>query len=269
MSRDIANHKAKVVASRRNEPKISANRSHRLIERLDQYFAPGQSAGSEALLHACREQQVFFDFVMALFELSVGFAQRVFGALLFGNVRGRNHRKRVAVGVLDLPRGNQHRQFSPVALRQEEFVLTLTFCLPSLDVLHELRDILGWKQFCDESPHKFFRGHPDHLQEQPVREDHPAAMIIDDHALIQRLQNAFHFIDPLMLRVVQISLRAAQSQSKFRCSNSMQSYGVSLQFYSGATHKKWALRPANSYSVPWTSRAPMARKAASSFASRN
>ena len=74
MPRDIAHHKAEVRAARRNQTEISANRSHRLIERLHQHLAPCQSAGREALLHACREQQVFFDFAMALLELSVGFA---------------------------------------------------------------------------------------------------------------------------------------------------------------------------------------------------
>ena len=210
MPRNIANHKAKVGAARRDEPKISANRSHWLIEGLDQHLAPGQSARREALLHARREQQVFFDFAMALLELNVGLTQVILSAFLFGNVCGRDNRERVAVGVFNLARGNQHRQFFASDPRHEEFVLALSFRFSLLDVLQKRRDILGWIQFRDEAPHEFFRGHPDHFQEQAVREDHPAVTVIDDHALIQGLQNAFHFVDPLMLRVVQSRLRAAQ-----------------------------------------------------------
>jgi len=170
MPRDIANHETKVAAARRDESKISADRSHRLIERLDQHLAPSQSAGSEALLHACREQQIFFD-------LSDGAARAEHWA--WRSAFSARFCSVMSVAVTPqtcCPSGSliwreviSTGNFSPPTRGTKELVLALSFRFSLLDVLQKRWDIFGWIQFCDEAPHKLFRGHPDHFQEQAVR----------------------------------------------------------------------------------------------------
>jgi hypothetical protein len=89
-------------------------------------------------------------------------------------------------------------------------MLAVPFRLSFLDALLQHGGIFGCIQFGDRAPQKLFRRTAHHLQEKSVCEDDSVAIVIDDYALVQSLQNAFHFVDPLMLRVVQSRLRAAQ-----------------------------------------------------------
>ena len=75
-----------MIGPRRDQAEIAADGAHRLVKSFDGSASPHQTAGRQALLHARGQQQILFDFAMALFELHIHFAQRVFGALLRGNV---------------------------------------------------------------------------------------------------------------------------------------------------------------------------------------
>ncbi len=118
---------------RRDQSEIAADRANGLIVGGDIDAAPGESGGGEALLNARGEQQILFDFLVALFELYVRFAQRVFSTLLFGDVRGSDHGEHIAVGIFDLARGDEYRETIAVRLRKIELVLAMSFRLPLQD----------------------------------------------------------------------------------------------------------------------------------------
>src|SRR5579862_762175 len=130
---NVANEKAERIVPRSDEPKIAADGANGLIVRGDIDAAPRESCRSEALLDARGKQQVFFDFLVTLFELYIRFAQSVFSALLFGDVCGRDYSEDVAVGIFDLARRDENRQAIAVRLGKIELVLAVPFRLPLQD----------------------------------------------------------------------------------------------------------------------------------------
>src|SRR6202007_278686 len=102
-----------------------------------------ESGGCEALLDARGEQQVLFDFLVALFKLCVRFAQGVFSTLLFGDVRRGDHGDNVAIGILYLTGGDQNGKTIAVRLRKIELVLDMSFRLPLLDAATQYRRVFG------------------------------------------------------------------------------------------------------------------------------
>src|SRR4029077_16200577 len=114
---NVANEKAERVVTRGDQAAVAADGANGLIVGGDVDAAPGESGGREALLDTCGEQQILFDFLVALFKLCVRFAKRVFSALLFGNVRGGDDGESVSVGIFDLARGDEDGKAIAVRLR--------------------------------------------------------------------------------------------------------------------------------------------------------
>src|SRR6202041_81600 len=123
-----------MIGPRRNQPKISADGAHRLVKSLNRSAAPHQAARREALLHARGERQILFDFAMALLELNVHFAQRIFSTLLRGNIRERDEGKDLSVRIFNLTRGDHYRQPASIAARHVEFKKVVAFPLAALDL---------------------------------------------------------------------------------------------------------------------------------------
>src|SRR5262249_57200800 len=49
-------------------------------------------------------------------------------------------------------------------------------------------------------PQELLRSQLDHFQENGIRKDHASLIIVDNHALVQRLENATDLVKPLLLR---------------------------------------------------------------------
>jgi hypothetical protein len=193
---NIAHKKAERIVPRRDEPEIAADCANGLIVGGDIDAAPGESGRCEALLNAGGEQEIFFDFAVALFEFFIRFAQRIFGALLLGDVRGGNHGENVAVGIFNLLRRDQHRKTIAVRLWQIELVLVVTLGLPALDLLAQHRCVLGRIQVQNLAADQFVLWYADHLQEKGIGEHDVATVVVDDDALIDGFQDASHFANP-------------------------------------------------------------------------
>ena len=140
---NVADEEAKRILPRSDQAEITADGANGLIVCGDVNAAPGESCGRKALLDARGEQQILFDFLVALFELYVGFAQRVFGALLFGDVRSGDDGEDVAVGIFDLSRGDENRQAIAVRLGKIELVLAMPFGLPLQDAVLQYGRVFG------------------------------------------------------------------------------------------------------------------------------
>ena len=140
---NVADEKAERILPRRDQTEIAADGANGLIVGGNVDAAPGESCGREALLHAGGEQQVLFDFLVALFKLYVRFAQRVFGALLFGDVSGGDHGEDVAVGIFDLARGDENWQAIAVRLGKIELVLAMPCCLTLQDAAAQYVRVIG------------------------------------------------------------------------------------------------------------------------------
>ena len=132
---DVANHQTEMIGARRDEPEISSDGAHRLVKSFDGDSSPDQISGRETLLHARRQQQILFDFAMALLELNVGFAQTQFGALLRGYVGEGDDGEDRAVGIFQLLRGDHDGQAAAVSFREEKFEEVAALPLASLDLL--------------------------------------------------------------------------------------------------------------------------------------
>ena len=123
MTGNIANQHIEVIfVERTDQAEIAANRAHRVIERFHTHAAPYHGLRRKALLHARRENQIFFDLLLALFELRVSRAKILFGSLLFGNIGERRDGEQSSLGVLDGPDAGDDRQASASFCRQIEFV---------------------------------------------------------------------------------------------------------------------------------------------------
>jgi hypothetical protein len=193
---NVADEKAERILPRRDQSEVAANCANGLIVGGDIDAAPGESRGREALLHAGSEQKILFDFLVALFELYIRFAQGVFGALLLGDVCGGDHGEHVAVGVLNLACGDEHWQAIPVRLGEIELVLAMPFRLPLLDAITQYLRALGGIQIQNLAADQFFFRDANHLQEQAIGEEDVAAIVVDDDALIDGFQDAGHFANP-------------------------------------------------------------------------
>src|SRR5262249_53541589 len=69
VSGNVAHEKIQVVRVKgADQAEISADCADRVVESLDFEAAPAERLGREALLYTCREREVFFDFLLALFE---------------------------------------------------------------------------------------------------------------------------------------------------------------------------------------------------------
>ena len=138
---NVADKKTEGIVPWRDQPEIAADRANRLIVRGNIDAAPAKSGGREALLDARGEQQIFFDFLVALFKLDVGFAESVFGALLLGDVGGGDDGESVSVGIFDLARRDEDGKAIAVRLRKIELVLAMPFRLPLLDAAAQYRRV--------------------------------------------------------------------------------------------------------------------------------
>src|SRR6202521_4815397 len=199
MAGNIADHDAQVFFTWGNESEIPTNGSHRLIERLDSAPTPDKTLWGETLLHARREDEVFFNFAMALLELNIRLTERIFRALLLADVRRGDDGVEGAVAILDLAGGDQHRHSPAAGLRQIKFILAMPLGLADLDVLFERRDIFGRLHIGEGAAQELFGGSADHALKYFVRKDDPGAGVIDDYALIEGFQDAGNFIEPLGL----------------------------------------------------------------------
>jgi hypothetical protein len=124
-------------------PWPETSQTNGLIVRGDIDAAPGESCGREALLDARGEQEILFDFLVALFKLYICFAQRVFSALLLGDVRGGDHGENVAVGIFDLAGSDENGKAIAVRLGEIELVLDMSFRLPLLDAAAQYGRVFG------------------------------------------------------------------------------------------------------------------------------
>ena len=196
MAGNVADEEVERIVARRDQAEIAANRANGLVIGGDIHPAPGESGGREALLDAGGQQQVLFDFLVAFLELRVCFAQGVFRALLFGNVRGGDHGENVAVGVFDLARGDENREAVAVGLRKIELVLALSFRLPLQDAAAQDVRVFGRVHIENLAANQLFFRDAYHFLEEGVGEDDVAAIVVDDDALIDGFEDASHFGDP-------------------------------------------------------------------------
>ena len=135
---------------------------------------------------------------MALLELNVHFAQRIFSTLLRGNIRERDEGKDLSVRIFNLTRGDHYRQPASIAARHVEFKKVVAFPLAALDLPLQLLRAFGGIPTGDLRADVFVRGVSGHLQVQSVGVNHLATIIVDQHALIKRFQNADNSIQPFM-----------------------------------------------------------------------
>src|ERR1700722_2712961 len=187
-----------MIGTGSDQTKISADGADRLVKSFDGCASPHQAAGREALLHARGQQQILFDFAMALLELDVHVAQLILGALLRGNIRKGYERKDLPIRIFDLPRSNYHRQATAIVARHVEFKKVAAFPLAALDLTLQRLRFFGRIPTGDFRADHVVRGFPNHFQIQSVGENNFATIVVDQHALIERFQNAANSIQPFM-----------------------------------------------------------------------
>ena len=149
------------------------------------------------MLHARGQQQILFDFAMALFELNVGFAQTHFGTLLRGDVGESDDGEDSAIGIFHLLRGDHDGQAAAVALREEKLEEVVSVSLAALDFSDQRGTVFGRKQVGDFAADEFGGGNANHLLKMAIGVDDVAAIVVDDYALIERFQNADDTFQPV------------------------------------------------------------------------
>src|SRR5258706_12462493 len=109
-----------------------AHRPCRLIMSLDRGASPTQASWGETLLDSFGKLKLFFHLPLARQERLIGIAQFRFGAFLFADVRGGDHRECSPFRVLYLAGCDDHRQISPAGFGIIKFVArpALLFSLP-------------------------------------------------------------------------------------------------------------------------------------------
>src|SRR5215469_982657 len=171
---------------------------------FDAQATPHERFGGEALLDTGRQSKILFDFLLARFELLVGFGQLRLSAFLFGDIGEGDNAKLTAVGIFESARADDDREARAVLFGNGEFVAGVAIAEALVDLALDKGPFFRSVEVLGIKADQLFRGHVRHAGEAGIDEYNALAIIGNEHTLIKSLEHLLHLLDPI--RTLEIRL---------------------------------------------------------------